>query len=206
MIQVIYQDEHLIAVNKPSGLLSVPGLSSDENLLADVLKEFPNGRTVHRLDMSTSGLVLFALSYPAQKTLNSQFATRQIHKHYTAVVEGIVSADSGEINLPLICDWPNRPRQKVDWLCGKPALTNFQTLERRPALNQTLVALYPITGRSHQLRVHCLGINHPILGDQLYNQRDSHLAAPRLLLHATGISLSHPITREPLSITCPPDF
>lgn len=206
MIDVIYQDDHLIAVNKPSGVLSVPGLVCEDNLLDRVLKQFPNSRTVHRLDMSTSGLLLFAQSYPAQKALNNLFAKGQIKKRYKAVVAGLVAADAGEIHLPLIADWPNRPRQKIDWQKGKSSHTFFKTLKRCPTSHTSLVDLFPITGRSHQLRVHCLGIGHPILGDQLYNREQSHLQAPRLMLHAEQISLLHPMTAEPLTIQCPDEF
>lgn len=206
MIDVIYQDDHLIAVNKPSGVLSVPGLVCEDNLLDRVLKQFPNSRTVHRLDMSTSGLLLFAQSYPAQKALNQLFAQGRIKKRYKAVVAGLVAADAGEIHLPLIADWPNRPRQKIDWQIGKTSHTFFRTLQRCTASQSSLLDLFPITGRSHQLRVHCLGIGHPILGDQLYHLAQSHLQAPRLMLHAEQISLQHPVTAEPLTIDCPHEF
>ncbi len=206
VIDVIYQDEHLIAVNKPSGVLSVPGLVCEDNLLDRVLKHFPNSRTVHRLDMSTSGLLLFAQSYPAQKALNQLFARGHIKKCYKALVAGLVEADAGEIHLPLIADWPNRPRQKIDWQVGKQSHTFFRTLKRCPQTQSTLLDLFPITGRSHQLRLHCLGLGHPILGDQLYNLEQSHQKAPRLMLHAEHISLQHPITAEPLTISCPNEF
>ncbi|HEY6527666.1 MAG TPA: RluA family pseudouridine synthase [Cellvibrionaceae bacterium] len=206
MIDIIYQDEHLIAVNKPTGVLSVPGLVSDDNLLDRVLKQFPNSRTVHRLDMSTSGLLLFAQSYPAQKALNQLFARGAIKKRYKALVAGIVQADAGEICLPLIADWPNRPRQKIDWQTGKTSHTFFRTLKRCEHSQSTLLDLFPITGRSHQLRVHCWGIGHPILGDHLYNMDESHLQTSRLMLHAEQISLHHPITAVPLTINCPEEF
>lgn len=206
VLDIIYQDAFLLAVNKPSGLLSVPGLSSEHNQLNQVLQEFPNGRTLHRLDMSTSGLLLFALSYPMQKAMNQLFAQRLIKKHYTAVVAGIVRANSGEIEMPLICDWPNRPKQKIDWHDGKPAHTYFETLQRCNKFNHTRVALYPTTGRSHQLRLHCFGINHPILGDQLYNIDHSHDSAERLLLHATSVEFRHPFTQDVIRIECPPPF
>lgn len=206
MIDVIYQDEHMLAVNKPTGVLSVPGLVSDDNLLDRVIKHFPNSRTVHRLDMNTSGLLLFAQSYPAQKALNQLFARGSIKKRYKALVAGIVDADAGEMNLPLIADWPNRPKQKIDWQLGKASHTFFKTLKRFEQINATLLDLYPITGRSHQLRVHCLGIGHPILGDQLYHLNESHLKQPRLMLHAEQITLAHPITSQLLTINCPADF
>lgn len=206
MIDVLYQDEHLIAVNKPSGVLSVPGLVSDDNLLDRVIKHFPNSRTVHRLDMNTSGLLLFAQSYPAQKALNKLFAHGAIKKRYKAWVDGIVMADAGEMVMPLIADWPNRPKQKIDWLEGKPSHTFFRTLIRSEEFNASLLDLFPITGRSHQLRLHCLGIDHPILGDQLYYLGNSHLRQRRLMLHAEEISMLHPVTMQPLKITCPIDF
>jgi tRNA pseudouridine32 synthase / 23S rRNA pseudouridine746 synthase len=204
VLEVIYEDAHLIAVNKPPGILSVPGLVSEDNLLSRAQQYYPNSRTVHRLDMSTSGLLLFAQSYPAQKALNQLFASRAIKKRYLALVQGTVAAEAGEVYLPLSCDWPNRPRQKIDWEGGKSAHTAFVTLERRAGAS--LLALFPITGRSHQLRLHCMALGHPILGDQLYHQNQSEAAAPRLMLHASDISFCHPITGAPLSIACPAAF
>jgi len=201
VLQVLYTDEHLVAVAKPANLLCVPGLCSDENLFDQVRTLYPNARIVHRLDMATSGIVLFPLSHASQKNLGHQFERRQIHKRYAALVKHEVQSNSGEISLPMICDWPNRPKQKVDWHIGKPAHTIFRVVERRPFAS--LLHLIPITGRSHQLRVHCLALGHPILGDALY---DPDTQEERLMLHAELLELNHPITGKKLSIYCPAPF
>lgn len=201
MIQTLYKDDHLIAVVKPANLLCVPGLCADDNLFDRVRREHPNARVVHRLDMATSGIVLFPLNHASQKNLGQQFERRQIHKRYAALVRGEVSPQHGEISLPLLCDWPNRPKQKVDWQQGKSAHTIFRVVERTPTA--TLLHLLPVTGRSHQLRVHCLEIGHPILGDALYNPDTNE---ERLMLHAEWIEFLHPITGETLSLYCPAPF
>ena len=205
-IEVIYQDDDLIAVNKPSGLLCVPGLSSPHNLLQQVQKLFPNARVVHRLDMSTSGLVLFALNHPTQKGLGQLFEKRLIYKEYRALVHGVVAARCGEICAPMITDWPNRPRQKVDWHQGRSALTYFEVDEAQPQHGYSALRLLPRTGRSHQLRVHLRHIGHPILGDKLYFTENSDERSPRLCLHATQLTFLHPIKNHELTLRCPIDW
>jgi len=193
-LSLVYQDDNIIAVNKPSGLLSVPGLSEPDNLLDQVQSHFPNARVVHRLDMPTSGIILFALNYESQRGLSRLFEQRKIQKRYVAIVDGRLSSQYGEVHSPLICDWPKRPKQKIDWLEGKASSTYFSVLTSDAGSSR--VDLKPITGRTHQLRVHMLQIGHPILGDAFYNKNNSENRASRLLLHAEEISFVHPISRR----------
>ncbi len=179
-------------VDKPSGLLSVPGKSPEH---ADCLERrmrdlFPEIRLVHRLDHPTSGLMIFARNAQAQRHLGLQFEKRQLKKSYIARVSGRVEGHSGHINLPLICDWPNRPLQMVCFDNGKSAQTDWEVLERKA--HATRLCLYPKTGRSHQLRVHCLAIGHPILGDSFYGGERNQAAAERLQLHAATLEFRHP--------------
>jgi tRNA pseudouridine32 synthase/23S rRNA pseudouridine746 synthase len=189
-IDLIYQDDDLIVVNKPSGLLCVPGLSSPDNLQDRCIAEFPNAKTVHRLDMATSGLVIFALNYEAQKQLSIRFQNREIRKQYHAEIDGLLAHSCGEIHSPLICDWDRRPRQKIDWLTGKASSTFFKRIKLFST--STLVSLSPLTGRTHQLRMHMLQIGHPILGDSLYNAKVSEDFSPHLKLHASWLKFPHP--------------
>lgn len=188
--------------NKPSGLLTVPGRGPEKQdcLISRLLVSHPNSRIVHRLDQPTSGIVIVPQSYEALRHIGRQFETRQVGKRYIAVVAGIIEQDEGSVELPLICDWPNRPRQMVDWDNGKAALTHYRVLSRDTAKQQTRVALTPVTGRSHQLRVHMLELGHPILGDTLYAPEPVMAASTRLLLHAEHIAFEHPTTAEPLTI------
>lgn len=201
MLNILFQDQDLLILNKPPNILCVPGLSDPLNLFDLARAEFPNIRVVHRLDMATSGIVIFALNHGTQKHLGKQFENRTIKKRYDALVAGRVAASSGEIVLPLLCDWPNRPKQKVDWHGGKQAHTYFKVKRRHRDMSE--LWLYPVTGRSHQLRVHCLGIGHPILGDKLYAKPDR---CSRMMLHAERIQLRHPRSNELLQINCPAAF
>jgi len=201
-----YQDDDLLIVNKPSGLLCVPGLSSPDNLFDRILKQFPHARTVHRLDMGTSGLIIFALNPESQKYMGKLFEQRKIYKRYLAEVNGELSQHVGEVHLPLLCDWENRPKQRVDWENGKKGITFFKKISFNTTQQTTRVQLEPHTGRSHQLRVHMLSIGHPIIGDELYNTNNSHKKATRLHLHATELRFTHPKTHEPIQILCEPDF
>ncbi len=204
MPEIVYEDNDLLVVNKPTHLLCVPGLSHPNNLLDNIRVHYPNVRLVHRLDMATSGIVIFALNHATQKHLGQQFEHRQVDKQYCARVAGKLNNKKGEIDMPLICDWPNRPKQKVDWDNGKNAVTQYSVIEEsEPKANETLISLHPITGRSHQLRVHCLAIGHPIIGDALYAPESD---APRLMLHAESISFSHPSTEAKLDLHCPAPF
>jgi len=213
-LQVLYRDDFLVAVDKPAGLLSVPGRGADKQdcAAARVQALHAQARVVHRLDMATSGLLLLALGAEAQRRLGNAFARRQVAKRYVAVVHGRLPAPAGEIDLPLAADWPNRPRQKVDRERGKPSLTRWRVLDSDPARDTTVLELEPVTGRSHQLRVHLLAIGHPIVGDALYApavpsaSATSAVPSPRLLLHATLLALRHPVTGEPLRFESPPSF
>lgn len=208
MLDIIYEDEALLAVNKPAGLLSVPGKTEPHCLTQLALEYNPNSRVVHRLDMATSGLILFAKSHSAQKHLGHQFEKRSISKRYQAIIFGSPEQSEGEIDLPLICDWPNRPKQKVCFENGKRAVTQFQVNGVITVNNVrcSVVTLKPVTGRSHQLRVHCAALGCPILGDQLYHHEGSNLLANRLLLHAETLWLNHPITEAPMELHCPVEF
>lgn len=190
--QVVYADEALIALDKPAGLLAVPGRGPDKQdcLAVRVQTLYPDARVVHRLDMATSGLLLMARGPHAQRQLGMAFAQRCVHKRYVAVVEGVVPHAEGEIDLPLAPDWPQRPRQRVDPTHGKPSLTRYRVLSVDHTLRRTRLCLEPVTGRSHQLRVHLLALGHRIVGDTLYG------AAPheRLLLHASELALEHPVS------------
>lgn len=203
-LSLVYQDSDIIAVNKPSGLLSVPGLSEPDNLFDHVRSAFPNARVIHRLDMPTSGIILFALNHQTQRGLSRLFELREVNKRYVAIVDGRLANRQGEVHSPLICDWPNRPKQKVDWIEGKPSSTFFSLITT--STDSSRIALSPITGRTHQLRVHMLQIGHPILGDRFYNKNNSELRASRLMLHAEHISFTHPITKLDITINCQADF
>lgn len=205
---ILYQDDALLVIDKPAGLLSVPGRgpANADSLASRVQTRFPDARIVHRLDMATSGLILMAHGAEMERRLSIAFQHRTVEKRYVAVVAGRPTPESGEITLPLIADWPNRPRQKVDRELGKPSLTGYTVLEYDSGSNTSRVELRPHTGRTHQLRVHLQAIGHPILGDELYADDAARLAAPRLMLHATTLSLPHPLTGETLTLESPPPF
>lgn len=188
---ILHEDEQVICVDKPSGLLSVPGRGPHlaDCLIARVQAAFPTALLVHRLDRDTSGVMVFALTPHAQRTLSSQFENRQTKKTYIARVYGGVQDDKGTVDLPLIVDWPNRPRQMVDHENGKPAVTDWRVLKR--GNGETRLRLMPRTGRSHQLRVHCLAMGHPILGDPFYATGDA-ANHPRLMLHSEELRFNHP--------------
>lgn len=204
-LEILYQDEAMLILNKPSGLLTVPGKAAEHQdcLERRVQRVYPEARIVHRLDMSTSGVVVMALGLESQRHLNRQFEKRQTKKHYIARLEGKLQAEQGVVELPLICDWPNRPKQMVCFERGKPATTNFVVLAREQ--NATRVKLIPITGRSHQLRVHMQWLGHPILGDKFYASAAGVIAASRLQLHAEFLALSHPTSGKTLEFyaKCP---
>ncbi len=190
-LDVVHLDHEILVVNKPSGLLSVPGKGADlaDCLLARVQATFAEALLVHRLDRDTSGVMVFALTRHAQRHLGLQFEKRQIKKAYVARVYGHVTEREGRVDLPLIVDWPNRPRQHVDFENGKQAITDWKVL--RHEKGATRLRLMPQTGRSHQLRVHMKEIGHPILGDPFYAEGSAR-DAPRLMLHAQSLRLRHP--------------
>ncbi len=195
-IPIIYQDEQVIVAIKPNGLLSVPGRAPEHKdcLISRIQQERPEALIVHRLDCETSGVVVLACNKESHRELSRQFHDRETSKRYVAVVDGRVTEDEGEINLPLIADWPNRPRQMVDYERGKPSQTHYKVLTRNQ--QETRVELTPITGRSHQLRVHMLSLGHPILGDRLYGTEQTTAKSPRMLLHALELGFRHPTTGE----------
>jgi len=198
-LAVVFADDALVVVDKPAGLLSVPGRGADKQdcLLSRAQAAFPDALTVHRLDMSTSGLLLLARGPAMQRALFRLFRERRVDKRYVAEVEGCLADDGGEVDLPLICDWPNRPRQKVDFAIGKRSLTRFRTIWRDPSGLSSRVELEPVTGRSHQLRVHLAALGHPIIGDELYGS-GSLDSDQRLRLHATDLRFEHPVNGQAL--------
>jgi tRNA pseudouridine32 synthase / 23S rRNA pseudouridine746 synthase len=204
----IHADTWLLVVCKPAGLLSVPGRGPDKQdcAAARVQAAYSDALVVHRLDMATSGLMVFARGTEVQRQLSIAFEKRAISKRYVAVVHGHVASDSGEIDLPLLTDWPNRPLQKVDAELGKPSLTRYTVLSRDAAQNNSRLLLEPVTGRSHQLRIHLRELGHPMWGDALYAPAPVLALSSRLLLHATSLSLSHPATGEALQFTSDAPF
>lgn len=205
-LQPIHVDDDLIVIEKPAGLLAVPGRTIADCMAARVQACWPDALVVHRLDMGTSGLMLFARGLPAQRALSLAFEKRRVGKRYVAIVGGCLEVEAGTVDVPLIVDWPNRPRQVVDPLRGRPALTHWRRLAVDTPRRQSRVELQPVTGRSHQLRVHLAHIGHAIVGDELYAPPDVHAAAPRLLLHAMRLELRHPRSGETVVFECPPPF
>lgn len=204
-LDVLHADHEILVASKPSGLLSVPGRGEDR---ADCLIErlrgaFPTVLLVHRLDLDTSGVMVFGLTPHAQRNLSKQFEERRTKKIYVARLAGRLEPKSGRVDLPLIVDWPNRPRQKVDHTEGRPAQTDWQVVRANDA--ETRVRLFPITGRSHQLRVHMAETGHPILGDTLYAQ-GADADHPRLMLHAESLRLKHPDTGMQMTFHAPTPF
>lgn len=204
-LEIVYEDEFMVVVNKPADFLSVPGKNIHDSVYARIQQRYPDatgGLIIHRLDMATSGLLVLGLTPKAHKRLQQQFINRTVEKRYTALLDGVLEQDEGLITLPMRGDLYDRPRQLVCFEHGKPAETTYQVIERKE--NKTKVYLYPKTGRTHQLRVHCahyLGLNMPITGDGLYGKK-----ANRLHLHAGYLSLIHPITKEPMEFNVEAEF
>ncbi len=205
-IQILHEDDRILVVNKPSGLLSVPGIGPEKAdcLVARLQASHRGVRIIHRLDRDTSGLMVLGRDAAAHRALSMQFQDRQVKKRYQAVVAGSVAEDQGLIDLPIAKDRDRTPRQKIDFEIGRPAQTQWRVLER--AEDRTRLELEPLTGRSHQLRLHLLELGHPILGDDLYAPPDALAAADRLLLHATELGFKHPQTEQPAWFRCPPPF
>ncbi len=204
-LEILWVDAHLLVVQKPAGLLSVPGRGPEKQdcLLNRCQAETGPLFVAHRLDMSTSGIILFARNKAAQRHLNRQFADRQIDKTYTAVVDGSMENDCGSIDAPIMPDWPNRPKQKID-PDGRASLTHYRVISRSNEC--TRVQLMPVTGRSHQLRIHLMSLGHAILGDDLYAPDPVFHRAERLLLHATSLCFTHPASEDRIHIDSPAPF
>ena len=206
-IEIIYIDSQILVVNKPTLLLSVPGRAEDnKDCLSTRLQEngYPDALIVHRLDWETTGLMILARNPEAHRELSRQFQDREVKKGYTALCWGEPSANKGQIELPMRYDPPNKPRQIIDHIQGKYALTYWEKLECHPTYSR--IKLMPYTGRSHQLRVHMQAIGHPLLGDPLYAHRLAFTAAPRLCLHASELSITHPTNKRRLNFKCPATF
>lgn len=205
-IRILYEDADLLLVRKPDLLLSVPGRHplNKDCLVTRLQQRYPSASIVHRLDLDTSGIMVIPLNKPTHAHISRQFQQRLVEKSYHAVVWGVVQQDRGEIDLPIAADWDNRPRQIICHDRGRSALTRFEVLERD--VDRTRVLLKPVTGRSHQLRIHLREFGHPILGCDMYAHPEALAMAPRLLLHATTLAFEHPATGEWLQGQCPPDF
>jgi tRNA pseudouridine32 synthase/23S rRNA pseudouridine746 synthase len=203
---ILHADGQLIVVDKPAGLPSVPGRAAglQDCASARVQQRYPDARVVHRLDMATSGLLLFARGLACQRALGRAFEQREIGKTYEAWVLGRPAQRLGTIDLPLAADWPRRPLQKVDFEHGRPALTHWELLEQQQG--RARLRLQPVTGRTHQLRVHLAAIGHPILGDGLYAPPTAQGLADRLCLHATGLEMKHPQTGLRVVFSSAPPF
>ena len=203
-LAVLYADDHIVVADKPSGLLSVPGRGADraDCLINRLRAVYPDILLVHRLDLDTSGVMIFGRTKAAQGFLGQQFEKRLTKKIYLARVWGEVAEDAGRVDLPLIVDWPNRPRQHVNFETGKPSVTDWRVLKRDGG--ETRMKLMPLTGRSHQLRVHMEAIGHVILGDPLY-ATGAAATFPRLMLHADSLKIRHPESGAAMSFSaaCP---
>jgi tRNA pseudouridine32 synthase/23S rRNA pseudouridine746 synthase len=206
MPEFIFSDDSIVVVSKPAGLLSVPGRGEDKQdcLWRRVQQRFPTARIVHRLDQATSGLLILALSAYAHRNLSMQFQQRIPTKRYQAIIAGIPEQMSGRVELALRCDWDNRPLQMVDPVDGKAATTDWHCVETFS--DRCRVHLHPITGRSHQLRVHMQAMGHPIIGDRFYAPEPLRSASDRLLLHAEQLGLRHPVSGDWLEFEAPCPF
>jgi tRNA pseudouridine32 synthase/23S rRNA pseudouridine746 synthase len=212
-VRIVHADDDLLVLDKPAGLLSVPGRGDHKQdcAAARVQRLFPDALVVHRLDMATSGLLLLARGPEMQRRLSRAFAEREVGKRYVAVVAGRPAADPDEagwslVDLPLAADWPNRPRRIVDHERGKPSRTRWREIAHEVSDGTTRLELEPVTGRSHQLRVHLQALGHPILGDRFYAPPPVRDRVARLLLHATELKLAHPASGRALHWTSPPPF
>ncbi len=206
-LHIVYQDAYIMVVNKPAGLLSVPGRLEEhrDSVMTRIQQDIPLAQSVHRLDMATSGIIVVALTKAAERELKRQFREREPEKTYVARVWGHPQPEKGLVDLPLICDWPNRPKQKVCFDSGKPAQTIYEVLAYS-ADNSARVQLKPITGRSHQLRVHMQALGHPILGDGFYAHDAARAMSSRLLLHAESLRITHPHYKTAMTFRQPADF
>jgi tRNA pseudouridine32 synthase/23S rRNA pseudouridine746 synthase len=204
-LSILYADDHIAVADKPAGLLSVPGRGADraDCLIHRLRTPYPDILLVHRLDLDTSGVMIFARTKTAQAFLGQQFEQRLTKKIYLARLWGEVADDTGRVDLPLVVDWPNRPRQHVNFESGKPSITDWRVLKR--GAGETRMWLMPLTGRSHQLRVHMAAIGHVILGDPLYASGPA-ADHPRLMLHADSLKIRHPQTEAAMTFAAPCPF
>lgn len=202
ILNILFEDDDLVVIDKPAGLLSVPGrlLEHQDSAYLRVLEKHPLAKVTHRLDMATSGILMFAKHRDAEVAVSKMFQARTVKKNYIALVQGQL-AGQGSIEAPLITDWPNRPKQKVDFEIGKPAQTLYQQLEYDAAEDVSRILLEPITGRSHQLRVHLLHIGHPITGDKLYHPEPTRSKLGRLALHASYLAFEHPLKGDNVELS-----
>jgi tRNA pseudouridine32 synthase/23S rRNA pseudouridine746 synthase len=214
-LDVVFADNQFVVLNKPSGLLSVPGRGEDKQdcLIARAQAQWPDALTVHRLDMATSGLVVIARGPEVQRQLSQAFALREVKKIYEAVVNGCLQNEDSsnadawcDIQIPLLIDWPNRPKSKIDWEHGKPSHTQWRVKGAPKFEAATRVEMQALTGRTHQLRLHMMAIGHAILGDNLYAAPDILAKSPRLLLHARELKFKHPMTAEWMAFESPVPF
>ncbi|MEO6016143.1 MAG: pseudouridine synthase [Polaromonas sp.] len=214
---MVYADDSLLVLDKPAGVLSVPGRGEDKQdcLSSRVQRSYPDALTVHRLDQATSGLLLMARAAAMQRALSQAFEARRVYKRYVAVVDGVPDQPQptpdnpegwGLIDLPIAADWPRRPLRVIDTEHGKASQTHWRVLARDAAAQCTRVELEPVTGRSHQLRVHLQALGHPILGDALYAPPETLARAARLLLHASALRFLHPVTGLPMAFDSSPEF
>lgn len=205
-IRILHEDDDLLLVRKPDLLLSIPGRHplNKDCLITRLQHTYPTASIVHRLDLDTSGIMVIPLNKPTHAHISRQFQQREVAKSYHAVVYGQVTNDNGSIDLPIACDWENRPRQMICHERGKSALTHYEVIERQA--DRTRLLLKPVTGRSHQLRIHLRELGHPILGCDMYAHEAALAMAPRLMLHATTLGFTHPATGDWIERECPPDF
>jgi len=205
-ISILYEDDDLLLVRKPHLLLTIPGRHplNKDCLITRLQQSYPSASIVHRLDLDTSGIMVIPLNKTTHAHISRQFQERKVEKSYYAVVYGVVEQDRGEVDLPIAPDWTCRPRQKICFERGKQALTRFEVLQRQADRSRLL--LKPVTGRSHQLRIHMRELGHPILGCDMYAHEVALQMSPRLLLHAATLAFTHPVSGQWLSGKCPPDF
>ncbi len=207
-LPILFSDDTMLVINKPAGLLSQPGRRAEkwDSVMTRIKAHYPEAVAVHRLDEPTSGLMMVPINKAMGGGLSKSFRERLVNKRYEAIVTGIMEKDEGSVDFPLMADWPNRPRQKIDFENGRASLTHYWVIERNLKENWTRVDLEPYTGRSHQLRMHLMALGHAILGDPLYADPETLSRAPRMLLHAKHLDLDHPLTGQKLVFDSPVPF
>lgn len=207
-LKILHREAAFLIVDKPARLLSVPGRHplNRDSVITRLEIEFPTAAIVHRLDFDTSGVMVIPLGKAALSHISKQFQARTVRKTYTAVVNGLLAQDDGVIDLPIAADMDNRPKYKICVATGKKSVTEFKVISRDAQANTTRVLLHPVTGRSHQLRLHLQAVGHPILGCEFYADAEALAKSPRLLLHATELEFDHPNTGARTQWNCPPNF